>query len=77
MINGYTDQSFLHICAKTQPTAIYTSQVIAKYVLETNMNTKLSICHMCQIIKGLIWKMYTHTSATYEANVLSHATKSI
>ena len=33
----------LHICAITQPTAIHTSHVIAKYVPETNMPTKLDI----------------------------------
>ena len=35
--------TFVHICAKTQSTAIHTSYVIAKYVLETNMSTKLGI----------------------------------
>ena len=43
IVNGYIHPTFLQICAKTQPTAIHTSHVIAKYVLETNVSTKLSI----------------------------------
>ena len=35
--------TFSHICAKTQPTAIHASHVIAKYVLETNISTILGI----------------------------------
>ena len=42
-IPWHIDTSFLHICAKTQQTAIYTSHVIAKYVLETYMPTRFSI----------------------------------
>ena len=34
---------YLHMCAKTQPTAIYASNVIAKYMLETNFLSKLDI----------------------------------
>ena len=43
ILNGYIDWIFLHICAKTQPTAINTSHVIAKYVLVTGIPTKLGI----------------------------------
>ena len=43
ILNGYIDSTFLHICAKIQSTVIHTSHVIAKYVLEINMPTKLSI----------------------------------
>ena len=39
---GYRPNIF-HICAKTQPTTIHTSHIIAKYVLETNMPTRLGI----------------------------------
>ena len=39
-----TDPTFLHHCAKTEPTVIDSSHVIAKYMLETNMPTTLGIC---------------------------------
>ena len=37
MLNGHIDPMFLHTCPSTQPTAIHTSHVIAKYVLEINI----------------------------------------
>ena len=44
MLNGYIDPIFLHTSAKTQPTTIPTSHVIAIFVPETNMHPKLGIC---------------------------------
>ena len=49
MLYGYIDPTFLHRCATTQPTATHTFHVIAKYVLETNMPTKLGIYAKCSI----------------------------
>ena len=43
MLNGHIDPMFLHIYTITQLTATSTSSVIAKYVPETNMSTKLGI----------------------------------
>ena len=43
ILNPYSNQTFLHICTKTQPAEIHTSCVNAKYVLDTYMPTKLGI----------------------------------
>ena len=53
ILNRHKDPTLLYICALTQPSAIHTSHVIAKYVLETNMPTKLSISAICQISYSL------------------------
>ena len=37
MLNKHKHPTFLHQYAKTQPTVAYTSHVISKYVLETNI----------------------------------------
>ena len=44
MLNGHIYPILLHRYTKTQPTAVSTSPVIAKYVLERNMPTKLDTC---------------------------------
>ena len=44
MLNGHRDPTFLHMDAKTQATAIFTSTVIATDVPATNMPLK---CHIC------------------------------
>ena len=43
ILNGHIEPTFLLICAETQLTAIHTSHVIAKHMLETNMPTNLGI----------------------------------
>ena len=43
ILYGHVNPPFLHVYAKTQPTATSTSPVIAKYVQETNMPMKLDI----------------------------------
>ena len=43
MLEGHMDSTFLHTFAKTHPIATSTSYIIAKYVPETNMLTKLDI----------------------------------
>ena len=43
MLYGHTDPIFLHIYAKTQPTAIIIYHVIVIYVPEINMSIKLDI----------------------------------
>ena len=65
--------NILLMCAKTQPTAINTSHVIAKYVLETNMPIKLGI-----YTKYLIdsYGRSIHMCATYEVTSINHVTVS-
>ena len=53
MLYGHLALTFLHIYAKTQPTALTTSHIIEKHVPETNMYTKLGLCHTCQIFDGI------------------------
>ena len=43
ILNVHIDTTCLHVYAKTQPAAIYTSHGIARYVLETNIPIKLGI----------------------------------
>ena len=48
IIYGYIHQTFLHLCTETQPSAIYTSHVIAKYILEIYVPIEIGhICHIC------------------------------
>ena len=44
IIQGHIDPKFLDTCAKTQPTAVCTSQVIVMY--EPATNTPLSMSHI-------------------------------
>ena len=50
ILYGFTDQTFFHKCAKTEPNAIHSSNVTAKYVLETYAH---QIWHICQIFDRL------------------------
>ena len=73
ILNGYTDPTVLHICTKTQPTALYTSHIIAKCVLETKYAHQIGhICHIYQISDRLIWKMYTHLCVTHDITIINH-----
>ena len=49
-------------------TATSTSQVIAKYVPETDVPIKFG--HICQIFDMHIWEMYVHVGVTCEACAL-------
>ena len=46
MLNGHIDQTVVHMCAKTSPTAIATSQVLDMYVIQTNNSLKYHRSHM-------------------------------
>ena len=72
MLKGHIDQSFLHKCAKTQPTEIHISYVIDKYVLEK----------ICPLNWGygpnndvFIWKIYKHVCATHEVTAMNLVTR--
>ena len=62
MLDGHIDLTFLHVCNTIQPTAIHTSYVIARYVLEIKFPPKWSYICICQIFDGFTLKMYTHMS---------------
>ena len=72
MLYGPMGLTFLHVCFKTQPTAISTSHVIAMYVPATNIPLK---CQICKLGHVHIWHNYVSINASYELNVRNNATR--
>ena len=80
MLNGHIKLTFVHNCVKRQPIAISSSNVIAicarnKYVHQIGHICQIQ-CYTCQISDKYIWKMYTHTFATYAVSGIIHVTRS-
>ena len=61
----YVDSALLHIYAKTKPTTICTSHMIAKYVPETNMPVKWGTCSIHAKYLTHIYRMYAHIFTKY------------
>ena len=68
----YTDQTFLHTCAKMQPTTISTSHVLAMYVPETNKPLK---CNM-QKDQEQIWDNYVRMYTLFKLSSIKNVTRS-
>ena len=74
ILNGHIDQTFLHMCATAQPTAIHSSHVITKYVLETNVPNKLAILSLFAKYLIDLYGRCIHIYATYEVAAINHVT---
>ena len=60
MLNGHTEQAFVHICANTI-IAVSISHVLAKYVPEAKDTHHIrNICHICQIFHKYIHILDKH-----------------
>ena len=57
MLNGHMKPTLLHMCAKTQPTTISSSHVIAMYVTATNMPLQCIIWNLFHVQK---WDDYVN-----------------
>ena len=68
---GCIEPTFLHMCAKTQATAIPTSHVIAMYVVATNMPLT---CHICKL--HITWHNYVIINALKELTWINSVTRS-
>ena len=64
----------MHICAITQATAIHTSHVINKYVLETNMSTKLAMHAIYAKYLIDLYRRCRHICVTYKFTAIHHVT---
>ena len=62
-INGHIDPTFLHKSIKIQPTAIFTSQIIAKYIPKTNVLFK---CHLYSTYTNFFRCRYETTISVYK-----------
>ena len=71
ILNGHTKPTFLHVCAKTQPNVKHTSQVTAKYVLETYMPTQLGMCaiHVKYVID--LYGRFIHIYVPHEITAIN------
>ena len=71
-LHGHIYPTFLHMCAKTQPTTIPTSHVIAMYGPATNMPLK---CHIYANCFMFTWHNYVSRNTSHQFTAIKNRTR--
>ena len=72
LLSRHADPAFLHICATTQPTLVYTSYVTAIYVQNIISPQMSLIYHICSSVHVHVSYNFVSIYASYELNVISN-----